>query len=141
MARRFGIAGQNTLGRVSERRRTGGSVRPGSRHTLEDCVSRDTKTDDLTGDRAHEQTHDLAVFNYDACAELFLARSRATRSRSKGRRFDTAAEAIRFVVEGLPAAVSAGAYLLVEDARLGMEEVRCLYVSAGFPLSRDIETC
>ena len=141
MARRFGIAGQNPLGGVSEPWRTGGSVRPGSRRILEDGVSRDTKKDDLAGDRAHEQTHDLATFNYNACAELFLAPSRATTSRSRGRRFDTAAEAVRFVVEDLPAAVSAGAYLLVEDARFGVEEVRCLYEDVGYPLSRDIETC
>jgi hypothetical protein len=48
---------------------------------------------------------------------------------------------VRFVVEYLPASVSLGAYLLVEEARFGVEEIRYRYEIAGYPFSRDIENC
>ena len=99
------------------------------------------KTDDLAGEHARKQTRDLTGFDYSAPAELFLSRSRASKSRPKYKRFDTAAEGVRFVVEDLPVAVSPGAYLLVEGARFGVEEIRDLYQNAKYPLSRNIETC
>jgi len=102
-------------------------------------MSRETKTDDLVGDRVREQTRDLTGFDYNAPTELFLSRSRTTKSRPKYKRFETAAEAVRFVVEDLPAAVLPGAYLLVDEVRFGVEEVRYLYQSVGYPLSRGIE--
>ena len=101
-------------------------------------MARETKVDDPVGERAREQTRDLTGFDYNAAAELFLGRTRATKSRPKYRRFDTAAEAVRFVVENLPATVLPGAYLLVEEARFGAEEIRHLYESAGYPLSRPL---
>ena len=104
-------------------------------------MSRETKTDDLVGDRVREQTRDLTGFDYDAPAELFLSRSRTTKSRPKYKRFETAAEAVRFVVEELPAAVLPGAYLLIEEARFGVEDIRHLYQGAGYPLFRGIEKC
>jgi hypothetical protein len=95
-------------------------------------MARETKVDDAVG----EQTRDLTGFDYNAAAELFLGRTRATKSRPKYKRFDTAAEAIRFVVEELPATVLPGAYVLVDETRFGVEEIRHLYESAGYPLSR-----
>ena len=41
-------------------------------------------------------------FDYDAPAELFLAKSMKGSRRKKYRRFATAAEAIRYAVEDLP---------------------------------------
>ncbi len=104
-------------------------------------MARETRVGDAVGKRAREQTRDLTGFDYNASAELFLGRSRTAKRRPKYKRFDTAAEAVRFVVEDLPATVSPGAYLLVEEARFGVEEIRYLYESAGYPLSRDIEKC
>ena len=106
-----------------------------------------TKTGDMTGtsagnsagERPRPPTRDLTGFNYNTAAELFLSRSRASKSRPKYKRFDTAAEAVRFVVEELPPAVLPGTYLLVEEVRFGVEEMRYLYESAGFPLSRAVE--
>lgn len=104
-------------------------------------MPRATKTDDLVSEHAHEQTRDLTGFDYNAPAEVFLSRSRTSKSRPKYKRFKTAAEAVRFVVEDLPAAVLLGTYLLVEEARFEVEEIRSLYDGAGYPLPRDIERC
>lgn len=101
-------------------------------------MTRLTKVDGPVGERAREQTRDLSGFNYKASAELFLGRTKATKSRPKYTRFDTAAEAVRFVVEDLPATVLPGAYLLVEEARFGADDIRYLYESAGYPLSREV---
>ena len=94
----------------------------------------------MAGEHAREQTRDLTGFDYQAPAELFHGRSKASKSRPKYRRFDTAAEAVRFVVEELPAAVLPGTYLLVADARFAADEIRSLYESAGYPLSRGSAT-
>jgi len=51
---------------------------------------------------------------------------------------NSSAEAVRFVVEELPAAVLPGAYLLVAETRFGVEEIRHLYHSAGYPLPRAV---
>ena len=99
-------------------------------------MARETKTDHRVGEHAREQTRDHNGFDYDVAAELFLSRSRAAKSRPKYKRFDTAAEAVRFVVEELPAAVLPGAYLLVEEARFGVEKIRYLYDNSGYPLPR-----
>jgi hypothetical protein len=48
---------------------------------------------------------------------------------------------VRFVVEELPAAVLPGAYLLVAETRFGVEEIRSLYESAGYPLPRAVDKC
>jgi hypothetical protein len=104
-------------------------------------MARETKVDDGVGEHTRERTRDINRFDYNATAELFLSRSKAAKSRPKYKRFDTAAEAVRFVIEGLPAAVLPGTYLLVEEARFGVEEIRHLYDSVGYPLPRAIEKC
>jgi len=104
-------------------------------------MARETKTHDPAGEHVREPTLDLTGFDYSAAAELFLNRSRAAKRGPRYRRFDTAAEAVRFVVESLPAAVLPGAYLLIDDVRLSLEQIRSLYDSAGYPLARAIETC
>jgi hypothetical protein len=104
-------------------------------------MARETKVDGGVGEHAREPTRDLTAFDYAASAELFLGRGKAAKRRPKYKRFDTAAEAVRFVIEDLPATILPGVYLLVEEARFGVEEIRYLYESTRYPLSRDSEKC
>ena len=74
-------------------------------------------------------------FDYDAPAELFLSRN-TKRNRQKYRRFATAAEAIRYAVEDLPALRSLGAWLQVGDERFDGDEIERLYKSSEYPLRK-----
>ena len=55
-------------------------------------------------------------FDFSAPAELFPSRNRKIASRVKYRRFDQAAEAIRFAVEELPEPLLLGAYIQIDEA-------------------------
>jgi len=76
------------------------------------------------------------AFDYSAAAELFPARNRKISSRIKYRRFDRASDAIRFAVEELPEAQLLGAYIQVDEERLGHSDIRALYQSDEFPLQK-----
>ena len=52
------------------------------------------------------------------------------------RRFATAAEAIRFVVEELPAMRALGAWMQVGDERFDGDDIQRLYESDNYPLRR-----
>ena len=54
-------------------------------------------------------------FDYGAPAELFPLRNRKVPSKVKYRRFDTAADAIRFAVEELPEPLLLGAYIEIRS--------------------------
>lgn len=99
-------------------------------------MTHDVKEDDRVREQANRQARALNGFDYNAPAELFPSRSRAGKSRSRYMRFDTAAEGLRFVIEQLPATAALGAYLVVDEARFGLEEMRSLYENAGYPLTR-----
>ena len=60
----------------------------------------------------------MSKFNYDAPAELFPAPTRKAKKGGKYRRFDTAADAIRYVVEELPAQMVSGTILETENERV-----------------------
>jgi hypothetical protein len=99
-------------------------------------MSHDAKVDRRVRQQASTQAQDLNGFDYNAPAELFPSRSPAGRSRARYRRFDTAAEGLRFVMEELPTPAALGAYLVIDEARFGLEEMRYLYENAGYPLTR-----
>jgi len=76
-------------------------------------------------------------FDYEAVAELFPARNRKfNRQFAAYRRFDSAAEALRFAIEELPPKSLLGACLEVEERRFDSNAMRRLYDSAEFPLAR-----
>jgi hypothetical protein len=74
------------------------------------------------------------TFDYELPAEVFMTkRKRGARSRLGYRRFATAAEAIRFVVEEFPALRTLGPWMQVGDARYDSEDIRRLYESGDYP--------
>jgi hypothetical protein len=87
-------------------------------------------------EQARTQVQDLPGFDYGAPAELFPSRSKKGRGQIAYKRFDTAAEAIRFAVEEMPAPALLGAYLEVDEARFGLHEIHHLYEDAAYPLKR-----
>src|ERR1700716_4585247 len=85
--------------------------------------------------RLRSQT--MRPFSYDTAAELFPAAIRKKkRAGFAYRRFGTAAEAVRFAIEELPADSLNGAYLQVEEARFDQSGIRTLYESEAFLLQR-----
>jgi hypothetical protein len=77
------------------------------------------------------------VFDYEAEAELFSARNRKSSRQSSGyKRFDRAADAIRFAIEDLPPEQLLRAHLQVEEARFDGNGIRRLYDAAAYPLVR-----
>ena len=81
-------------------------------------------------------------FDYSAPAELFGNPGSGKRRRSVTyRRFASGAEAVRFAVEGMPAALLAGITLQAEDDRFDHRGIRALYDSTEYPLARhcDVE--
>jgi len=80
------------------------------------------------------------AFDYDSPAELFMPKHKGIRRRATPhyRRFATAAEAIRFAVEEMPAVRTLGAWMQVGDERFNSDEISRLYESSGYPLQRDV---
>ena len=75
-------------------------------------------------------------FDYAAPADLYPARSRVGHRPVGYRRFDTAAEAIRFVVEEMPPEFLGGTILEIDSERFDGPGIRRLYASALYPLTR-----
>lgn len=78
----------------------------------------------------------MNTFDYSAPAELFPSRNRRVASKVKYRRFDKAAEAIRFAVEELPEPQLLGAFIEVDGGRFGHKDIRALYESDAYPLKK-----
>jgi Arc/MetJ-type ribon-helix-helix transcriptional regulator len=78
----------------------------------------------------------MSKFDYAAPAELFPSRNRKIATKVKYRRFDSAAEAIRFAVEELPEPQLLGAYIEIDEERLGHQDIRALYESENYPLKK-----
>lgn len=75
-------------------------------------------------------------FDYSAPAELFPSRNRKIANKVKYRRFDKAADAIRFAVEELPEPQLLGAFIEINEKRLGHKDIRELYDSNDYPLAK-----
>jgi len=99
-------------------------------------MSHETQSLNRVRDQARKQVRDLNGFDYNAPAELYPSRIKKGRGRVTYKRFNTAAEALQFAIEQIPPAVLLGAYLEVDEARFGVQEMRVLYDSVGYPLKR-----
>lgn len=76
-------------------------------------------------------------FNYSEPAELFGGTPWVGRRAGiKYRRFETAAEAIRFAVEELSGPSGRSCVLEVNESRFNHEQIRRLYESRGYPFPR-----
>jgi hypothetical protein len=80
----------------------------------------------------------MPKFEYDAMAELYPSRRFAKSQTTQYRRFPTAAEAIRYIVEEMPAKWLAGSFLEVNEQRFEGEAIRALYDAADYPLPREM---
>jgi len=79
------------------------------------------------------------TFDYTALAELYPTRSYKHRAGSiKYKRFEVAAEAVRFAMEELPPEFLRGTYLEVEEQRFNGQQIRLLYESRDYPLPRKL---
>jgi len=78
----------------------------------------------------------MGNFDYGAPADLFPARTRIGRRPIGYRRFDTAAEAIRYAVEQMPSEFLNGTVMEVESERIDGARIRDLYESKDYPLSK-----
>lgn len=83
---------------------------------------------------------DIIGFDYGAPAELFPRRNKGQAVQARYKRFDTAAEAVRFAIEEIPERALSDTYLEVDEARFGVDEIKYLYHHAAFPLERAIRT-
>ena len=79
------------------------------------------------------------AFDYNLPAELFMPKCKdiGRRAAPHYRRFATAAEAIRFAVEEMPAVRTLGAWMQVGDERFDSDEICKLYESSDYPFRRD----
>ena len=84
----------------------------------------------------NEEEPTMEKFNYQAMAELYPSRRYAKSQRTQYRRFDNAAEAIRCVIEDMPAKGLAGSFLEVNERRFEGDAIRALYDAAEYPLER-----
>jgi len=99
-------------------------------------MSHQTQSINRARDQAHRQVRNLTGFDYGAPAELYPSRIKKGRGRITYKRFNTAAEALRFAIEEIPSSVLLGAYLEVNEARFSDQEIRALYDADAYPLKR-----
>jgi hypothetical protein len=79
----------------------------------------------------------MDAFDFAAQAELFTSRvNRPRRGPAGYKRFDRAADAIRFAMEELPAQALVGTFLEIGEERFNDQEIQRLYERPDYPLER-----
>lgn len=97
----------------------------------------DGERDDRVAKGQTMTAQSTTAFDYAAEAELFPARNKRSKRQSIGyRRFERAADAIRFAIEELPPELLLGAWLEVDEQRYDGRGIRHLYESTDYPLPR-----
>jgi hypothetical protein len=82
----------------------------------------------------------MSKFNYLAPALLWPKPSvDLNNRRGNYRRFDTAGDAIRHVIEDVPATMLSGTVLETENRCFGSEEIRGLYDAQEYPFQRPLK--
>jgi len=78
--------------------------------------------------------------HYSSPAEIYVANGmKGKRNNMAYRRFPTAAEAIRFIIEDLSHARQVGSVMEVNERRHYHKEIRALYDDEAYPLPRQGE--
>ena len=78
----------------------------------------------------------MVQFDYTASAGLFPCKTHNRTTRIRYRRFESAAEAVRFAIEDMPGTQLRGCVLEVDSGRFEGTDIRALYDSRDYPLSR-----
>lgn len=99
-------------------------------------MPQDTQTINRVRTETRGQVRAINGFDYSAPAELYPSRNRRMRGPVAYKRFDNAAEALRYAIEDMPATSLLGATLEVNEQRFGGAEIRSLYENDAYPLKR-----
>ena len=78
----------------------------------------------------------MQKFDYNAPAELYPGRNRKSAHKIGYRRFETAADAIRFAIEELPEPLLLGACIEIDEQRLNHQDIQALYASEQYSLEK-----
>lgn len=78
----------------------------------------------------------MAQFNYMIEAGLYVGKKLRSTRGPRYRRFETAAEAVRFAMEDMPGSQLRGCVLEVDEARFNESQIRMLYDAPAYPLPR-----
>jgi hypothetical protein len=78
----------------------------------------------------------MEEFSYTSPGELYYPRGKTAHCSPYHRHFNSAAEALRYAIEGVPAPFLQGCFMEVEGERYGAKQMRQLYESAKYPLPR-----
>lgn len=78
----------------------------------------------------------MAPFDYSAAAGLYPCKTVRRTSHVRYKRFDSAAEALRFAIEDMPASMLRGSVLEVEEARFDGQQMQRFYEADAYPLPR-----
>jgi hypothetical protein len=83
----------------------------------------------------------MTPFDYGSKIEVFLGRHKKWQTPSLNyRRFASAAEGIRFVIEELPSERLRGTYAKIGEVRLDHNKISELYNHPDYPLARHLPT-
>lgn len=79
----------------------------------------------------------MPTIDYDALAELFVPKTRRSRNAPISyKRFEHAAEALRYALEEVPPEQLSSTFMEVGDDRFDGKAIRALYDSEDYPLPR-----